>query len=61
MAGWQLLAANTGAIAAPSLTGVLVDAIGPGVVVVIASALAALGVPLLMATTRSASSAVTTA
>ena len=61
MAGWQLLAANTGAIAAPSLTGVLVDAIGPGVVVVIATALAAIGVPLLVATTRSASPAVATA
>lgn len=61
MAGWQLLAANTGAIAAPSLTGVLVDAIGPGVVVVIATALATAGVPLLVATTRSVSPAVATA
>jgi len=60
MAGWQLLAANTGAIAAPSLTGVLVDAVGPGVVVVIATALAAIGVPLLVATTRAASPLVAT-
>ena len=53
MAGWQLLAANAGAIVAPSLTGALVDRVGPGVVVIVIAALTAVGVPLLVAITRS--------
>ena len=49
VAGWQLLAANTGAIAAPSITGTLVDRIGPGTIAVVWFAVIAAGIPLLLA------------
>lgn len=46
-AGYQLLAANVGAIGAPSLTGALVGGVGPGVVIVVCVALAGSGLALL--------------
>ena len=49
VAGWQLLAANTGAIAAPSITGALVDRIGPGTIAIVWFAVIATGIPLLLA------------
>ncbi len=53
VAGWQLLATNLGAIAVPSLTGVLVSAGGPGVVVwVLLATVVALALPLLVVVTR---------
>ena len=52
VAGWQLLAANVGAIGLPSLTGLLVDATGPGAAVAIALAVVAVGTPALLAARR---------
>lgn len=52
LAGWQLLAANTGAITAPSLTGWLVDRIGPGTIAIVWFAVIAAGIPLLVADRR---------
>lgn len=53
VAGWQLLATNFGAIAVPSLTGALVSARGPGMVVwVLVVAVLAVAVPLLVAVDR---------
>ena len=46
-AGYQLLAANVGAIGAPSLTGALVSGVGPGVVILVCVALAGCGLALL--------------
>lgn len=48
MAGWQLLATNVGAIGLPALTGLLVDRMGPGVIVtVVLVALVGFGLPTL--------------
>lgn len=52
IAGWQLLAANVGAIAVPSLTGLVVDATGPGAAIVIALVVVASGLPALLAAAR---------
>jgi fucose permease len=53
IAGWQLLAFNVGAVGLTALTGVLVDRIGPGVVVpVVATVAATLALPLLRAVDR---------
>lgn len=52
ISGWQLLAANVGAISVPSLTGALVDGIGPAAVVAVVAACLALGVPVLLAARR---------
>lgn len=52
LAGWQLLAANTGAIATPSLTGWLVDRVGPGTIAIVWFAVIAAGFPLLLADRR---------
>ncbi len=52
VAGWQLLAANVGAIGVPSLTGVVVDRTGPGAVIVIALLVYVAGVPALLAARR---------
>jgi fucose permease len=52
VAGWQLLAANAGAIIVPSLTGLVVDRTGPGAVIVIALLVFAAGVPVLLAARR---------
>lgn len=52
LAVWQLAATNAGAISVPFLTGRLVDAVGPGVVVVVAAATAGVGVALLFAIDR---------
>lgn len=48
MAGRQLLATNVGAIGVPALTGVLVDAVDTGVIIVVAmGVLGGISVPLL--------------
>jgi len=52
VAGWQLLAANVGAIGVPSLTGLVVDATGPGAVIAIALLVAGAGTPALLAARR---------
>ena len=52
LAGWQLLATNLGAIAVPSLTGALVNASGPGAIVVVLTATLAVGVLLAAAIAR---------
>jgi MFS family permease len=53
IAGWQLLAFNVGAVGLTALTGVLVDRIGPGVVVpVVAVVAGTLTLPLLRAADR---------
>ena len=52
MSAVQLLAANAGAIGAPTTTGVLVARVGPGVVMAVAIVLAAIGAPLLRAAGR---------
>jgi fucose permease len=52
VAGWQLLAANVGAIGVPSLTGLVVDRTGPGAVIVIALLVYVAGVPALLAARR---------
>ena len=49
VAGWQLLAANAGAISVPSLTGLIVDQTGPGAVIVIALLVFVVGIPALLA------------
>lgn len=50
MAGYQLIAANVGAIGGPSITGALVAGSGPGIVLVVALALSMAGVVLLSGT-----------
>lgn len=52
LAVWQLAATNAGAISVPFLTGQLVDAIGPGVVIAVAATTAFVGAWLLLAITR---------
>ena len=52
VSGWQLLAANVGAISVPFLTGRAVDSIGPGVVVPITLGVFAVGIPSLVAAAR---------
>jgi predicted MFS family arabinose efflux permease len=52
--GWQLVAANAGAISVPALVGLLVDHIGPGVTPVVLAALAAVGLPPLLWAARRA-------
>ena len=52
VAGWQLLAANVGAIVVPSLTGLVVDATGPSAVIVIALLVIGAGTPALLAARR---------
>ncbi len=53
LAGWQLLATNVGAISVPSLTGVLVDRIGPqAIAVVMVAILGGIGGPLLVVVHR---------
>jgi fucose permease len=56
VAGWQLLAANVGAITIPSLTGLVVDQSGPGAIVVIALGVFVVGLPALLAARRISSS-----
>ena len=52
-AGWQLVAANVGAISVPAIIGVLVDGIGPGVTPVILGLLALSGLlPIVWASRR---------
>ncbi len=52
VAGWQLLAANAGAISIPALTGLVVDQTGPGAVIVIVLAVFIAGIPALFAARR---------
>ncbi len=53
IAGWQLVATNLGAISLPTATGALVDASGPGVVVIVVMiTLGLVGLPLLLALGR---------
>ena len=52
VSGWQLLAANVGAISVPFLTGRAVDSVGPGVVVPITLAVFAVGIPSLVVAAR---------
>jgi MFS family permease len=53
IAGWQLLAFNVGAVGLTALTGVLVDRVGPAVVVPVVAAVAVtLALPLLRAADR---------
>ena len=52
VAGWQLLAANAGAISVPALTGLAVDQTGPGAVIVIALLVYMAGIPALLAARR---------
>ncbi len=53
ISGWQLVATNLGAISIPTLTGSLVDASGPGVIIVVITlTLAAIGLPLLVTLDR---------
>ncbi len=57
LAGYQLVAANVGAISAPTFTGKLVDRLGPGVIIAVTLTLAAFGTLLLaMAPTSNESS-----
>ena len=49
IAGWQLVAANVGAIGVPSITGFLVDHVGPGAIAIVWLAVLIIGVPLLIA------------
>ncbi len=50
VAGWQLLAANVGAIGVPAATGLLVDRVGPAVVIVVVASTLAVGIgPLVVA------------
>jgi len=48
VSGWQLLAANVGAISVPSLTGLVVDQTGPDAVIVIALLVFVVGIPALL-------------
>lgn len=48
VSGWQLLAANVGAISVPWLTGRLIDATEPSAIVVVAMVVFALGLPILV-------------
>ena len=52
VAGWQLLAANVGAIGVPFLTGLIVDRTGPGAVVVVIVCVLVVGIPILVTARR---------
>ncbi len=52
VAGWQLLAANAGAISIPALTGLVVDQTGPGAVIVVVLLVFVAGIPALLAARR---------
>ncbi|MFK8025585.1 MAG: MFS transporter, partial [Ilumatobacter sp.] len=52
VSGWQLLAANVGAIGVPYLTGAVIDATTASAVLVVALAVLAFGIPLLIGARR---------
>lgn len=59
VSGWQLLAANAGAISIPFLTGGLIDSTSPSAVPVVAMAVFAAGIPLLVVARRLSDRSVT--
>jgi hypothetical protein len=57
VSGWQLLAANIGGTGLAALTGVIVDATGPGAPLAVLEAITVAGGLLLLASRRTAQAA----